>query len=344
LLECWDGEPDNRPTMQEVVRKLTTIILQKNVYQKFEKMNIKEIGTSTASNEPIMNKNIESENLLMIVDKTIDLINKSINGGSNEIKIKEIVINYITNNCKVNLQEIYTWLLSNQNKSSNLIFLIGCFNYYGICINENHVQAFSLFSKATEENNNLARYYVGLCHEFGEGALKSEEIAFQNYEEVANENYAAGEFKIGLFYDKGIGVKKSPEMATYWYKKAASNGNLTAQFNLAMIYKKEGDNKDYKKAFELFKQLAEKEYSRGISMLGYCYFNGIGTNVDNQKAFELYKKAANLGNSVAQYNLASMYESDVKDIKQAIYWYKASACQGYPNARYRLESLNVRLQ
>ncbi|POG66365.1 kinase-like domain-containing protein, partial [Rhizophagus irregularis DAOM 181602=DAOM 197198] len=45
--ECWDVEPDKRPSMQEVVRKLSTIILQKNVYQNFEKKNIKEIGTST---------------------------------------------------------------------------------------------------------------------------------------------------------------------------------------------------------------------------------------------------------------------------------------------------------
>ncbi|GBC21945.2 kinase-like domain-containing protein [Rhizophagus irregularis DAOM 181602=DAOM 197198] len=224
---------------------------------------------------------------------------------------------------------------------TNLIFLLGYFNYCGICIEKNYEEAFSLFSKAAEKNYNLAKYYIGLCHEFGDGALKSEEIAFQYYEEIANENHAAGEFKIGLFYDKGIGVKKDSRMANYWYKRAANNGSLTAQFNLAMIYKKgdQDNNKDYKKAFEIFKQLAEKNYLRGISMLGYCYFNGIGTNINNKKALELYKQAANLGYSVAQYNLASMYEHE--DINQAIYWYKRSANQGYPNAQSKLESLKV---
>lgn len=325
--------------MQEVVRKLTTIILQKNVYQNFEKKNIKEIGTSTTSNELIMNKNNLSEDFFIISDKIIDIINKSIKEGNNDIIIKENVMDYIKN-CKINLQEIYTWFLNNQNKE-NLIFLIGYFNYCGICIEKNYKEAFSLFSKAAEKNCNLAKYYIGLCHEFGDGALKSEVIAFQYYEEIGNENFAAGEFKIGFFYDKGIGIKKDSRMANYWYKRAANNGSLTAQFNLAMIYKKGDDNNnnDCKKAFEIFKQLAEKNYLKGISMLGFCYFNGIGTNVDKKKALELYKQAAKLGNSVAQYNLANMYENE--DINQAIYWYKLSANQGYPNAQSRLENLKV---
>ena len=51
---------------------------------------------------------------------------------------------------------------------------------------------------------------------------------------------------------------------------------------------------------------AEGEYSVGISMLGLCYEFGIGTNVDKQKAIEFYTKAANLGNSMARYNLTIM--------------------------------------
>uniref|UniRef100_U9TGC1 HCP-like protein n=1 Tax=Rhizophagus irregularis (strain DAOM 181602 / DAOM 197198 / MUCL 43194) TaxID=747089 RepID=U9TGC1_RHIID len=240
----------------------------------------------------------------MISDKIIEIINISINEkNDDDIKIKENILDYINNSCKINLQEIYTWFLNNNqiNNKTNLIFLLGYFNYCGICIEKNYEEAFSLFSKAAEKNYNLAKYYIGLCHEFGDGALKSEEIAFQYYEEIANENHAAGEFKIGLFYDKGIGVKKDSRMANYWYKRAANNGR--------------------------------------ISMLGYCYFNGIGTNINNKKALELYKQAANLGYSVAQYNLASMYEHE--DINQAIYWYKRSANQGYPNAQSKLESLKV---
>ena len=48
-------------------------------------------------------------------------------------------------------------------------------------------------------------------------------------------------------------------------------------------------NKNYNKVFELVKKSAEGGYSGGITMLGYCYDNGIGMSMDEQKAFELSK-------------------------------------------------------
>ena len=62
----------------------------------------------------------------------------------------------------------------------------------------------------------------------------------------------------------------------------------------------------------------------------------------DQKAFEFYQKAANLGNSVAQHNLACMYKNGVgieKDINQAIYWYEQSAKQGDQDAQDQLKRL-----
>src|ERR1044072_6084763 len=48
-----------------------------------------------------------------------------------------------------------------------------------------------------------------------------------------------------------------------------------------------------------------------IYLLGYFNYNGIGTNVDNKMAFELCQKAADLGNGVAQSNVALMYQDGV---------------------------------
>jgi TPR repeat protein len=52
--------------------------------------------------------------------------------------------------------------------------------------------------------------------------------------------------------------------------------------------------------------------------------------------------AANLGNDVAQYNLALMYENGdgiTENLNQAIYWYKKSAKQGYLGAHNKLKEL-----
>lgn len=58
-----------------------------------------------------------------------------------------------------------------------------------------------------------------------------------------------------------------------------------------------------------------------------------------EKIFELYARSAELGNAIAQYNLAMMYsngESVYVDYQQAVYWFNKSSGQGFPPAQYRL--------
>ena len=55
-----------------------------------------------------------------------------------------------------------------------------------------------------------------------------------------------------------------------------------------------------KKAFEIYKNSADKGYVNAQFELGYCYSNGIGTDINKVKAFELYKEAADKGYSKAQ--------------------------------------------
>ncbi len=77
-------------------------------------------------------------------------------------------------------------------------------------------------------------------------------------------------------------------------------------------------------------------------MLGFCYHNGIGTIINKLKAFELYHKAAHLKDTIAQYNLAEMYENGdriKKDINNATCWYKKSAEQGDNDAQNKLDLL-----
>ena len=55
--------------------------------------------------------------------------------------------------------------------------------------------------------------------------------------------------------------------------------------------------------------------------------------------FNLYARSAELGHTVAQYNLAMMYsngESVYVDYQQAVYWFRKSASHNFPPAQYRL--------
>ncbi|EXX61269.1 Skt5p [Rhizophagus irregularis DAOM 197198w] len=331
--ECWDGEPDNRPTIYQVVDWLNEITTKSDVivdnhqmsneqendffistnnlelrdlsqpFQNFDKMNTKEIDSMAISSKQ---ENLSTEkDFNIIVDEINDLIYKLGNKGINWKLEKQQVIEYF-NNHNLNSQEFYNWLLNNQN-SSNSIFILGYFNYYGIITSEINDKAFDLFINASEKNHTLAQNFVGLCYDHGYGTIKNEKLAFE------------------------------------YYEKAANNGIIDAVYNLGISYKNgEGIEKDHNKAFELLKQSAEEGHITGLFMLGYCYNNGIGTKIDDQKAFELVRESANLGYDVAQNNLAILYEKGdgiTKDIDKAIYWYEKSAKQGLEKAKNNLKRL-----
>ncbi|UZO03826.1 uncharacterized protein OCT59_024227 [Rhizophagus irregularis] len=173
--KCWDGEPDNRPTIYQVVDWLNAIITKTDVIienhqmsneqefnedltqliQNFDKINIKEIDPMV-----ILSKQ-EKFPYNIIVDEINDLIYKL----NNEWKsARQEIIEYF-NDHNIDSQEFYSWLLDNQN-SSNSIFILGYFNYYGIIINENNDKAFNLFIIASGKNHILAEYFVNECYLF----------------------------------------------------------------------------------------------------------------------------------------------------------------------------------
>src|ERR1051325_4917136 len=155
-------------------------------------------------NEAVQDINEKVLDLGIVIDELSNFILREINEGKEEKVIKQHVLNYI-NSQNIILQEIYNWLLNNQN-NINSIYLLGYFNYHGIETNVNMKNAFDLYQKAAELGNDVAQF------------------------DLAN------------MYIHGIGI-----------------------------------DKNYNEAFELSKKLAEKEYSRGISLFGYCYDYGIGT-------------------------------------------------------------------
>ncbi|EXX60780.1 uncharacterized protein OCT59_024401 [Rhizophagus irregularis] len=374
--ECWDDEPDNRPSIHGVVERLKSMISQSSttLYQN-EDFNLTSTksteynteSTSSTNNEQIINQNIlhESElslnmkelesttstitnDLSMEVDGITNFIfetTNKINDVNEKTARKQYILDYFNNN-NIKSKEIYYWLLKNQNNNNNnmnSIFLLGYFYYYGIETDENYDKAFNFFVKASKQNHILAQYFVGKCYQNGYGIIKNENLAFQYFEKLANDNYAIGQLDVGYCYNLGIGIKVDLKKAIYWYEKSSNNGNIVAIYKLGQKYiNGMGVKKDYEKAFELFKKSAEEGYLDGIVMLGACCSGGIGTNVDWKKAIESYQKAANLGSMIAQYNLANMYkngEGIEKDISKAIYWFKISAEKGYSNSQKQLEKL-----
>jgi TPR repeat protein len=102
------------------------------------------------------------------------------------------------------------------------------------------------------------------------------------------------------------------------------------------------------KAFEGYRDLAEKGDREAQFKLGVCYYEGDGVAKARVNAFSWYLKAAEQGLAKAQYNLANCFETGygvATDKDQALSWYRKAAAQGYAPAQYRYgETLSVNPQ
>jgi TPR repeat protein len=305
------------------------------IIQNSDKINIKEIEPTIKN----INKNIFEGDLINVIDELVNLILKELNEGKDEELTKRNILNCI-NNHDIISQEIYIWLLNNQN-NSNSIYLLGYFNYHGIEININKQKAFKLYQKASELKNNIAQLNLAILYMDGPDAYKYSDEIFELAKKFEEKEYASGINILGHCYSWGIGTNMDLKKAFELFQKAANLGNLIGMCNLGLCYKEGlGTDKNGQKAFEIYQKAAELGNSRAINSLADYYQNGIHTDINKQKAFELYQKAANLGNYFAQYELALMYEIGdeiKKDLDKAVYWYKKSAEQGHTYAQNKLK-------
>ncbi len=97
--------------------------------------------------------------------------------------------------------------------------------------------------------------------------------------------------------------------------------------------------RDYAKAFELFRPLAEGGNATAQFELGTLYAEGKGVEQSDTTAASWFHRAAEQGNAEAQYNLAVSYAEGLgvkKDDAVAAKWFRRAAEQGMPYAQLNL--------
>ena len=149
------------------------------------------------------------------------------------------------------------------------------------------------------------------------------------------------------YYAFGSEERKMPrnyEKAIYWYSKAAEHKSEYrgwVLYRLARCYKdSRGKNRDYKKAYEMLRALAEIDCSKitlyeeaeftadAAVSLAYCYDKGIGTEKNSEKAIAIWREYAEKGDETACHNLGVEYLSGKhlkRDYEKAFYWTQKAA-------------------
>lgn len=91
------------------------------------------------------------------------------------------------------------------------------------------------------------------------------------------------------------------------------------------------DESEFKKAFDILMPLAKMGNPQAQKIIAHMYGLGQGVEMNNTEAIKWYRLPAELGDPVAQNNLASILLDD--DHEEAMHWYHKAAEQNFPFAQ-----------
>ena len=126
------------------------------------------------------------------------------------------------------------------------------------------------------------------------------------YEQFAKQGLQSAQLKLGYLYENGLGVTKDYAQALKWYTAAAEQGQGQAQYLLGRLYQfgLVGTSPDQTLAKQWYAKVKSQYAPAAVA---YGFIDEI-ENDDYQHAFNEYQQAADLGDPIAQYDLALIYE------------------------------------
>jgi TPR repeat protein len=232
----------------------------------------------------------------------------------------------------------------------------------------NFAAAFKEWKVLAEQGDAAAQSNLGFMCRDGQGVVQDDKEAVKWFRKSAEQRYAAAQYNLGWMYERGQGVVQDYKEAVKWYRKSAEQGNADAQYSLGfMYYYGQGVVQDYKEAVKWYRKSAEQGNADAQFNLGSMYFAGVDVTRDYEQALKWYRKAeqgdtltwnnyeviidakrdiareqevqetkrahkaAELGDSIAQYNLGEMYikgKGVEKDYKEAAKWRCKAAEKG----------------
>ena len=214
----------------------------------------------------------------------------------------------------------------------------------GKLIHSNYDAARELLIEAANQGDSQAEYIIGLMHGSGEWILhiRKEYEKFQWVEKSALHGYPEAMYMMGNYYGTGGYCDGCPkqdlEKAFVWWFKAMLSGNLKAKLSICKAYSSgKGIQKDLKRAFNCFYELADRDYAGGAGNNPFtktrfakfyvckAFDKGIGIEKNIDKAIGCYLELGELGYKKAALKLGNYFDSglDVKeDLVLAYMWYR----------------------
>lgn len=138
--------------------------------------------------------------------------------------------------------------------------------------------------------------------------------------------------QVGEYYDN-----KEYSKALDIARPVAEQGHPIAQYFLGLLHKDgTGVPKDQAKAVEWFRKSANQGYPDAQFALGIAYLKGDGVKADAAQYRSWMRQAAEKGQAVAMYHVGTHYykgEGEPRNLDRAIYWLQRAADGGFGQAR-----------
>jgi len=203
----------------------------------------------------------------------------------------------------------------------------------GVMIEKNLSIAFKYATIAANKEHPDALFLLGKMYRRGEGVAQDIRKGFDYMLEAAKRNLAAAQYDLGAMFVNGFQVTRDFHEGLVWIKKSANQGYGDALAILG-IFAREGlddygyaIDPDYKKAFDFFKESAEKGSWAGKYNLAQFYQSGLTGENNVAKANEFFGEILKSNDEGSFIFKALMYEAGIgthKDLIEAKKYYEKS--------------------
>ncbi|EST11497.1 tetratricopeptide repeat protein [Sporolactobacillus laevolacticus] len=218
----------------------------------------------------------------------------------------------------------------------------------GTCLGQpipgNKKIAYSMLLAAAENGSMEASYDLWNYYEHGNEFLMEREDALKWLIVAADKGLAAAESRLGDLYIDGKYVEKNNQKGLSYLNKAAEKNNWDAQMKQYEAYY-EGRYKDIlfeknkEKAFHLLRSFANSGNPKACILIMDKYEHGNEMVMEHKQAVYYLKVAAKNGYAQAMYQLANVLLDGVylpQDLGEAKRLLNSAAVNGYPDAQFAL--------
>lgn len=185
-------------------------------------------------------------------------------------------------------------------------------------VEQDKLKGVGLYIKAAEQGNAYAQFQLAVMYFTGvPGVVEQDrQKAFVLFTLAAEQGNARAQVHLAGMYDTGIleVVAQNKLKAFELYSSAAEQGDTSARHERAKMccqHIPEFNLPNYVEAIAVYDELSRDNYAPSMYELGRIHYEGLyGEDKDVQQGLVLLTNAANLGNSDAQYMLATILANE----------------------------------